>query len=871
MNFFPYSETIPDDTIKGVSVELLHRMQCSACSLNTPVAKHLEPHGAENPLVYILGEAPGEEEEKQGIPFIGRAGQVLRWRIPDSWNLKLRWNNCVRTRPTDKYGENRDPSIEEMTCCWPSVAGDISSSKPLAIFGMGNIPLWWALKESGITKWRGRKVPVMIQDHACWFFPMFHPSYVARVRKFEPRKLSEYGSEDEFAFAKDLERAFEFLFLEDVKSPEVHTESMARDNIFTVTGFGHDDLCRVTTFLKECYQKSSVGIDFETATDEHSPRPYAEGARILSVALSHVGGTLAFPLDHPKAGWRKKERIELDRAFKDFLYQAPTKKISHNLAFELEWAGHFYGKDCLRAQPWEDTLSMAYVLDQRKGTLSLEFQCLENFGINIKNLSNIDTRKGLLDVPLEKLLLYNGIDAKYHRLLFLELRKRLKAAGTWKVYLNQLERVPTVVLTQMKGIPVDQAKVKEFYDELTKAEALVRERIEHSKEAAEFRRLKQEHFNPSSVPNVKFVLQKIMGYQDITSTVDTVLSKYKKPFVKLISDWRSVTKMSSTYVLPFMNQEGLTSHGKDPKVSCIFPDGLIHHALRTTSTDTWRTSSDSPNIQNQPHHDEAHIGDRNIQLKEFRTQIRPRKASQRIVSFDFGQIQARNVAMESQDQNLVKALWDRYDIHGDWAERMIKKYPEWIKEGVKAYTNDKTIRSHYRQRSKNEFVFASFFGAQAFSSAQRLGIPENLVQDLLEEFFDEFPGVLTWQRKIKKLYRKDGYVTGLSGFRRHAPVTENQLINAPIQADESVIVLDAMTRLSKLDHDKLQANMEIHDSLDFFWEKSEIDKLSEIVIEEMLRVTYPWVNVPIVVERSIGEDWCNMIGAGVYASDTWKK
>jgi uracil-DNA glycosylase family 4 len=867
--FFPPSATpLQDDRIKGVSIELIQRMGCNACPLNRPGARHLEPHGAEHPIVYVLGEAPGAQEIKEGIPFVGQAGQVLRWRIPEGWEGKIRWNNVVRSR-TDE--DNRDPAIEEMEACRPSVAGDIAKSRPKVVIGTGNIPLWWALKETGITKWRGRRIPVIIGGHACWYFPVMHPSYISRIRKTNPRTLTEYGSEEEFAFAMDLKRAF--ALAEVLLSPIVHDEAHVKANIEIVTGSGHDDLCRVTTFLNSCYNKKTVGIDYETETDEHSPRPYAAGARILSVALAHQGGSLAFPLDHPKAVWRKKERATLNQALRDFLAKAPCKKIAHNLSFELEWTGFFYGKETLRAQPWEDTLSMAYVLDQRRGTLSLEFQCLEHFGINIKDLSQIDTRKGLLEVPLEKLLTYNAIDAKYHRLLYLKLHQRLKEARMLEVYRNQLERVPTAVLTQMKGIPVDQSRVSAFYHELAAAEDLVHKKIFASAEAKEYCRLTQKQFNPSSVPNVKYVLSKIMGYKDIESTTDQVLSKYKNPFVKLISDWRSVTKMSSTYVLPLLSRQELSRHGRDPKVSCIYPDGLIHHALRTTSTDTSRTSSDAPNIQNQPKHDEATIGNKQIKLKDFRSQIRPLKATERIVSFDFGQIQARNVAMESRDPNLVKSMWDRHDIHGDWAERMVKKHPSWVEEGMKAYNSDKAIRAHYRQRSKNEFVFATFFGAQAYSSSQRLGIPENLVQELLDEFWEEFPGVRAWQERIKADYRKTGYVTGLSGFRRHAPVSETQQINSSIQADEAAIVLDAMTRLSKLDHEKLQANMEIHDSLDFFWEKDEIEKLSEIVISEMLKTSFEWAEiVPLVVERSIGEDWSNMVeDPEKYASDTWQK
>jgi DNA polymerase-1 len=674
----------------------------------------------------------------------------------------------------------------------------------------------------------------------------------------------------EFAFAKDLENAFSIV--EDLPKPIVHTEAMARSGVEFITGHREGDFDVLVNFLESCYKCDSIGFDYETGNTEHSPRPYAEGSRILSLAISpKLREAFAFPIDHPKAGWTTTEVTTIKQAISDFLHTAPCKKISHNLSFEQEWSAFFFGEGCLRAQPWEDTMSMAYILDERKGSHSLEFQCLEHFGINIKQLSNIDTKKSLLNIPLNKLLTYNAIDAKYHKLLYHALKERLEESGMWEVYRHQLERVPTAVLTQMKGIPVDSKRVDELYLELTSATKALKAEIANTPEAKKFSKLKDKEFNPSSPVQVKFVFNEIIG-KHIDTTAHEVLSQLDDPFAKIISDWRSVIKMNSTYVQPFMTQEELCKYGEKEDRSCIWPDGLVHHALSTARTDTWRTSSGNPNIQNQPKHGEANIGGKIIKLKEFRSQISPLNTDERIVSFDFGQIQARNVAMESKDENLVKSFWDRRDIHSDWAERMVRKYPRWVTEGAKAFANDKKVAAHYRQRSKNEFVFASFFGAQAFSSSQRLGIPENIVEKLLEEFWDEFPEVRSWQKRITKNYFKTGYVTGLSGFRRHAPVGTNQLINAPIQADESIIVLDAMIRLSKIDRNKLQANAEIHDDLWFIWHKKEIDKLSEIVIDEMLKLSFPWINVPLVVERSIGEDWANMTEDNEkYASDTWSK
>jgi DNA polymerase len=198
MTFFQcYNKTNTVNSVQGYSFDFLHRGGCAVCPLkNTPNYKtlktpHMEPSGSIDPIVYCLGEAPGGEEDKVGEPFIGPAGQVLRFRIPEEWEAQLRFNNCVRTRPEG----NRDPTPMELECCRPSIIGDIEMTQPTAIFGFGNVPLRWALKRDRITKWCGRRIPIKVGQHTCWFFPMMHPSYILRSRKFIPNDTDAYGSE----------------------------------------------------------------------------------------------------------------------------------------------------------------------------------------------------------------------------------------------------------------------------------------------------------------------------------------------------------------------------------------------------------------------------------------------------------------------------------------------------------------------------------------------------------------------------------------------------------------------------------------------------------------------------------------------------
>lgn len=842
MGFFKTSVQSTSHLTSGLSVKFLHKAQCAACSLNKTEGFGMKPYGAKKPLIYMLGEAPGKQDIKRGRHFSGIDGKVLRMRIPD--DSVLRWNYCVRSFPA-KDGEYRQPSNLELECCKPSVITDIEKSKPKALFGFGNVVLYWALHQSNVSKWCGRMVPVKIGNHSCWFFPMMDPAFVAKTRKFKPRSARDYGSEQEFAFSKQLRDAV--ALVEFLPDPVVHDRDMAMENIDFVTGGkGEVDLEKVVTFIKGLYHKKVVGLDLETTC----LRPYGDGAKILTVALASNNKSMSFPLEHPGSQFTDGQKKRLFKVFGDFLRKAKCRKAVHNLSFEMEWLAYFFGKDILRRGRWSCTQSQAYILDERQGALSLQFLCMQYFGLDIKALNPVN-RKDLINTPVDEVLRYNAVDAKYHRLLHLVQRSRLVADKLTKVYREQYRRIPTFVLSQLAGIPINQRRVQKFYDLYSKRLEVIESEIKSHAVYKRFKSLKGSDFRIASNPDNHFLIEKVLKMDiDVNkkgkkSVDSSMLEKLDHPFLDLVLRWRKTNKLLSTYVLP-------VKEGSD-----LLYDGLIHPVIKVTATDTWRTSSEDPNIQNWP----------SRQNRQIRRQVKGRRGTV-IVSFDFAGIQARNVAMESLDEALVAAFCHRYDIHSDWMERIYKRYPKWI--GSKLSNLDASDKKSFRHAAKNKFVFPSFFGSQPKSIASDLQVPLNIAETLHEEFWDEFPDIKKWHERIHKDYRKYGYVTGLSGFRRRAPISPTQLINAPIQSDEAVIVMDSMCRLSELDDPRFQPILEVHDDLTFLWDASEVDTNAEVVISAMLDTSYDWAKVvPLGVEMSLGKNWADQEAVGEFFSDTW--
>ena len=658
---------------KEIPLDTARKLGCTVCPLKKLGAYHpdMPPWGAENPEVYFIGEAPGEMEDKENRPFIGKSGQYLQDAIPKEFANAYRLNNTVRSRPPD----NRAPTELELACCRNSIEDDIAKTKPKIIVAVGATALQWLIEseKTEIAKWRGKLFPVKIKDHVCWATCIYHPSYMLRQQRTYNGKVMK-GDLD-FLFDEDMNRVFSLL--ENYEDTPYHDNDYLKGVVWSEGLKSDSELEKVLRWLKTLAKESVIALDLETT----ALRPYHPHSKILTVAIGTYDKTYAFPLQYNGA-WKPDQLQILETAFVDFLLNSGVK-IAHNLKFELEWLAFFYGRDILNAK-WGDTYAQAYTLDERKGSHSLDHLVRIHFGFWLKALSTLDKTK-MEQHSLEKILPYNGMDTKWTHLLFTTQEQELYKDKKLRWVYDYLIKVTKMLVSiQLRGIHFDEdtrLKLKEQYESELKE---IETKLQKLPEVEKYRESFGKIYNPGSPTHLLSILKDILKLDaEIQtspgkySTDESVLSKLKIPLASLTLDYRGVNKKLGTYI--------------EPMPAFVMADGRLHANFNPYFTSTGRLSSDTPNMQNFP----SKTG------KEPRAMIAA-PPGHVFVCCDYGQIEARLIGVASQDQNFCKAIWEDYDVHMEWAKIIANEYPKVV--GGEKNLDDPKAMKKFRSAVKNLWV-----------------------------------------------------------------------------------------------------------------------------------------------------------------------
>lgn len=350
-----------------------------------------------------------------------------------------------------------------------------------------------------------------------------------------------------------------------------------------------------------------------------------------------------------------------------------------------------------------------------------------------------------------------------------------------------------------------------------------------------------ETFNIGSPMQLSHVLFDVMGLptkglkktkRGYYSTNAKVLSDLARDheIVRLILDWREKSKIKSTY----LDTLGPLRRG----------DGRVHTTYNQTITATGRLSSSDPNLQNIPTRSE--LG------RTVKTAFSAGEGSV-FLAVDYSQIELRLLAHLSGDEHLVRAFNEGEDFHAETAARVF---------GVPVSEVTPDLRS--RAKAVN---FGIVYGQQAYGLSQSLHISMAEARDMIDRYYEAYPGVRTFLDNVVARAKQTGYAETMYGRRRHIPELkaknpqlrgfgERTAMNHPMQGTAADIIKIAMARVSRrLEEEGFAAHMilQVHDELDFECPVNEVERLTAMVRDVMEHVVD--LRVPLIAEASTGITW----------------
>ncbi|MGH2756432.1 MAG: DNA polymerase I, partial [Actinomycetota bacterium] len=488
-----------------------------------------------------------------------------------------------------------------------------------------------------------------------------------------------------------------------------------------------------------------------------------------------------------------------------------------------------------------DTQVGTYLLDPAAAGYALDEMARKYAGRELKAVEGVvrdeeEEAQGALaleEVPLD----VEAEDGSLRALAIAEIARavepELERLGMLELY-ETIERplIPVLALMEKVGVHIDLDYLAEIGRDLEKRIAELE---------TDCYELAGERLNLGSPPQLRALLYDKLGLKT-TRRTKTGLSTDARalqqlvdqhPFVPKLLEYREVAKLKNTYIdaLPPL---------VDPR------DGRIHTTYDQTVTTTGRLSSTDPNLMNIPIRTD--VG------KQIRRAFVPEPGSA-LLSVDYSQIELRVMAHLSEDPILLEVFAKGEDIHTATAARVF---------GVKP----KDLTTKHRSTAKM-INYGITYGMGVPGLAERLNVPQDEAQQVMDAYFDQFDGVADFLADVVRRAHADGFTTTMFGRRRYLPelgsgnprvraIGERQALNAPMQGTAADIMKLALINVDKaLTSSELATKMilTVHDELLFEVPEAERDDARALVEREMTGVCE--LKVPLVVDASFGANWAD--------------
>jgi DNA polymerase-1 len=877
---FDYSRKKPvkRSPSKRKKKELEIKNPCEICGLYKDcISPKMEYTGQGLKKIFVLAEAAGKQEDEQGVQLIGKAGQKLRdelelaaggtlpefmphdkpeWMYErifdldrDCWKM-----NAANCRPKD----NRTPTGKEISLCRPRVIKALNELKPKKILLLGGTAIQSFLggrvskNLGGVNKWAGWTIPD--QDYQAWVFPTYHPQYL------------NYQSDNivlQNRFRNHLRTMIEW----DTPFP-IYNKSLL-NNVSVIT-----DRVQLGKLLMRMYRrKTPFTFDYEAS----GLKMQREDHRIVCCSISSaLNRSVVFPWpDDP----------ELLNLWARICGDAKIEKDGWNNKYE-DSASRSRLKHAVKGMR-RDGMLMSHILDNRGQISSLEFQTYIRLGIlGFKGETDKfleGTKKGenpksdnslnrIDECDIESLMKRCGQDSLFENNVNSYLWAQIQEKGLEGAYRLFHEGLMSFSQSEHDGIMVDVPYYEEQKVKIDEEIKDLKNKIQSSRPAKRWKEKKGEVLNPGSTTQLSELLFTIMDLKPVKSTKkgnhsvdESVLEKLsgKAPFLKHLLRIKKIEKLKNTYM------EGILRETID---------GKIHPSFNLHTVSSFRSSCNSPNVQNQYARWEE--GKRII-----RSGIIPRPGF-KLKAVDYGSMEFNIAACVWEDKNMIKYASDpKSDVHRDWGMRLYKLSKD-------------QIESKIRYHAKNSFIFPTLYGSYWENTGRNLwdnakdretseGQPlidhlkskgiRNLtdftshVKDVERLFFEEFSDFAKAKEKAIKDYEEKGYIELKTGFRVHhgknGPLTVNNILNTPVQGPAFHCLLWSYNELMRMKLEELWESFiigQIHDEILFDCnpiEDSHINPLIREVMTVNIRKHWPWIVVPLKIEMEeskVDGNWYEM-------------
>jgi len=585
-----------------------------------------------------------------------------------------------------------------------------------------------------------------------------------------------------------------------------------------------DSIDDLRAFVEKTLTLKEFCFDSETT----SINPLDSELVALSFSWAKGSGCL---IHFPDSQQETKDILEIVRP----VFETPgILKIGQNMKFDIQVLAN-YGIEV--QGPLFDTMIAHYLLepDMRHNMNLLSETYLSYDPVHIESLigEKGNNQKNMRSVPVDKLREYAVEDADVTYQLKNVFAPRIISEG-----LDDLARgiemplISVLATMERNGVKLDLDDLKSITTTL-REDIIVLENEIYTLAGTEF-----NISSPKQLGDILFVRLKLDSNARVTKTKQFITNeeilqrlKSKHPIIDKVLEYRGLKKLLSTYVeaLPLLVDKRT---------------GRIHTSFNQAVASTGRLSSNNPNLQNIPVRDERG--------REIRKAFVPAQGSI-FLSADYSQIELRLMAHLSQDKNMIADFLSGSDIHAATASKIF---------GVEI----KDVTREMRSRAKTA-NFGIIYGISSFGLSERLTIGRKEAKELIDGYFNSYPGVRIYMEESIKKARGLGYVTTMYGRKRYLPDiqsrnqvvrgnAERNAINAPIQGSAADIIKIAMVRIDKRMKDEGYSSkmiLQVHDELIFEAEATELEKLRDMVIYEMENAAE--LSVPLKVDCGTGKNW----------------